>query len=430
MANSAMGVRSVNTPFCCSLAMTTFTKRMIGMLVSAACFGSITFALSQSVTYKPWGVPDQRRDEYDQKVAELDRQAELRKQYESKPRPIAVASLDHRDFGWVRPEESLSQVFVIRNTGTDELQLDVGRHDDDVTVEIESAAVAPGQTTDCTVHWAIRPIDSEIKEEAGIDANVQAQRLWLTTNDPLQGSLPLTLKARLRSDVIVPDRIDFGKHDLLEAAKVSFPVYSQLHAKLDIKDVHCDGHDIEWFSQPVEKKTAKLRDQPVTAASEVFVQLEPNDYGQYADELQVIVRIDDRDEVRRIPFSGRVRPPIGFYGPEVDSRNGVDFGTVEAGNRHDLFVVVRSRADQSRRLEVLDVFPKELRTELTPLENEGAYRLRLSIPADCPNLRFNLDEAHGYVQIGDPDVTQYSSWLPVYGCVADTQRDGTQRDGD
>ena len=130
--------------------------------------------------------------------------------------------------------------------------------------------------------------------------------------------------------------------------------------------------------------------------------------------------VGDRQREASLAFGGRVRPPIGFYGPEVDSRIGVDFGTVEAGKRHERFVTVRSRVDPDRNIEVLDVVPKELQAELIPLKTAGAHRLRLSIPADCPDLRFNLDQQHGYVQVGDPVSESYSNWLPIYGAVADT----------
>ncbi|MCA9137694.1 MAG: hypothetical protein KDB00_13075, partial [Planctomycetales bacterium] len=87
----------------------------------------------------------------------------------------------------------------------------------------------------------------------------------------------------------------------------------------------------------------------------------------------------------------------------------------------DQFVVVRSRADVSRKIEVLGVSPKELETELTPLEKEGTYRLRISIPKGCTYQRFNLSQHHGYVHVGDPDSKSYASSLPVYGVVGNFQ---------
>lgn len=402
--------------------MNLFSKRLVvsGILVLAC--GSITLALTQAVSYKPWGVPDSRRDDYDRKVAELDRQASIRETYASKPRPQSSVSSTLHDFGWVTAGESLNHRFVIKNVGDVALELGIRREEaDDIQVQLQHATVLPGESTSCQVDWTP---SFEVHDRIVVCESEQTskhQRIVVTTNDPLQPSLAFTVQCKQRADVVLPEQIDFGKHDLTDSSTARFVIYSQRNPEFQINDIRCQDHEVKWSVQPTDFTSEPLLGRDAVAAHEVIVNVDPKQYGHYSGELQFVFGSSSSEDLMAlVPFGGRVRPPIGFYGPDVDSRTGVDFGTVQAGKRHDLFVSVRSRADKTRELEVLDVFPKELETELTAMETTGVYRLRVSVPADSPDLRFNLDEQHGYVQVGDPMMKEYSNWLPVYGCVAHT----------
>ncbi|MDV6029014.1 MAG: DUF1573 domain-containing protein [Phycisphaera sp. RhM] len=395
--------------------MNQFTKRLLlfGGLVFG--FASFALALTQVVSYKPWGVPDSRRDDYDQRVAELDRQAILRETYQNKPRPSARAWPAVHDFGWVRPGETERHTVEIENVGNAELTLRIRETSSDrLTAQLEGQRLAPGESTRCTIELVARSQPS---------AGPFDDRVTIATNDPLNKTVVLSVFSRQRQELVLPGAIDFGSHDMGQASTVDFVIYSQLGQRLNVVDVSNPAFDLQWVtvSEPIDAPT--LGGRSATAASRITVEMEAKDYGHYSDQLELTVEIDGRQQQCKLDFGGRVRPPIGFYGPKVDRRTGVDFGTVENDEQHDLFVVVRSRADRSRKIVVLDIEPKELLAELQPLETEGSYRLRISIPKGCPYRRFNLAEQHGYVQIGDPEMKSYSNWLPVYGVVGDFDAD-------
>ncbi|QDV47246.1 hypothetical protein Enr13x_71550 [Stieleria neptunia] len=386
-----------------------FTKRLIFFGVAVIGFASFTFALSQAVSYKPWGVPDSRRDDYDRLVAELDDQAELRDTYAARAKPMARAWPSQHDFGWVRPGEVLRQVFRIENAGDQELQVKVRNTSSDrVTAELTNELLAPGEVAQCTVEMtaAAEPMTRPARET-----------VTLTTNDPFNRTLTLAVQSQQRKELVFPSQIGFESHDIGRAAMAECLVYSQLGHDLKILDVSCDNFDVEWVAVPEQSAIEQLEGKSATVAKRLTIEIESNDYGSYTGVFDLALELDGVAKQVQIEFGGRVRPPIGFYGPIVDRRTGIDFGTVDSREQHDLYVVVRSRADRSRKIAVLDVEPKELQAELEPLETEGSYRLRISIPKDCPYRRFNLAEQHGYVQIGDPEMKSYSNWLPVYGVV-------------
>ncbi|MCS7470354.1 DUF1573 domain-containing protein [Stieleria sp. ICT_E10.1] len=395
--------------------MNQFTKRLLVFGGLVLGFASFALALTQVVSYKPWGVPDSRRDDYDQRVAELDRQAILRETYQNKPRPSAKAWPAVHDFGWVRPGEAVRHTAEIENVGNAELNLRIRETSlERLTAQLEHERLAPGESTQCTI---------ELVTSNQPSAGLFEGRVTIATNDPLNRTLVLSVLGRQKTELVLPTAIDFGSHDMGEASTVDFVIYSQLAQHLNVVDVSNPAFDLQWVavSEPIDDQT--LGGMSATAASRITVEMEAKDYGHYSDQLELTVEIDGQEKQCKLDFGGRVRPPIGFYGPNVDRRTGVDFGTVENDEQHDLFVVVRSRADRSRKIAVLDMEPKELQAELQPLESEGSYRLRISIPKDCPYRRFNLAEQHGYIQIGDPEMKSYSNWLPVYGVVGDFDAD-------
>ncbi len=395
--------------------MNQFTKRLLVFGGMVFGFASFALALTQVVSYKPWGVPDSRRDDYDQRVAELDRQAILQETYRSKPRPSATAWPAVHDFGWVRPGEAVRHTVEIENVGNAELNLRIRETNSDrLTAQLEGQRLAPGESTRCTIDLVASRQPSAEPFEG---------RVTIATNDPLNNTVVLSVFCRQRKELVLPAAIDFGSHDMAEASTVDFLIYSQLAQRLNVVDVSNAAFDLQWVAVPEPIDNQTLGDASATAASRITVEMEAKDYGHYSDQLEVTVEVDGQEQQYKLDFGGRVRPPIGFYGPSVDRRTGVDFGTVENNEQHDLFVVVRSRADRSRKIAVLDIEPKELQAELQPLETEGSYRLRISIPKGCPYRRFNLAEQHGYIQIGDPEMKSYSNWLPVYGVVGDFDAD-------
>ncbi|QEF96582.1 hypothetical protein Mal15_06100 [Stieleria maiorica] len=414
MAISPWGLFRFNHRFFYLHGMNQFTKRLLIFAALVVGFASMAAALSQMVTYKPWGVPDSKRDTYDKLLAAQEENRKLRQEYADKPRPQASTVVSSHDFGWMNPGESREFQFPIRNLGAVELTLQVRDVSDErISATLAREALAPGEETFCVV---------SLTAGAEAEGTLPTSTATIVTNDPLKQSIVLGVGGKITSELVVPEKISFGRHDITEAATAEFWIYSQRSEQIQLHDVSSDHYQIQWVELPPDPPAAELQGKSATAAIRVAATIQPKDYGKYTDSLKLTVGMDGIKKHVEVAFDGRVRPPIAFYGPEVDRRSGVDFGTINRGTKKEIFVVVRSRGDSSRRIEVLDYEPKDLEVEMQPQSTEGTYRLRLCVPADCPKLQFNMDSHRGYVSIGDPDAEAYSNWLPIYVQVVDVEK--------
>ena len=142
----------------------------------------------------------------------------------------------------------------------------------------------------------------------------------------------------------------------------------------------------EWNAEPIEVSDPKLLDRDASGAWEIRLLTSQLEYGKFEGNLVVEVDPENGEatQQRMIPCSGKIRSAINFYGGDIDP-NGLDIGTLNAGEDHRFHLVVRSRGDVERELEVLDVVPAELKTTLEPMAAPGSYRLTLTFPAELPH---------------------------------------------
>lgn len=395
--------------------MQQFRNRFVLFLGALLLLGGIALLLSQLVTYKPWGVADSQRERYDELVSQLEKNAEIKQTAVKKPRPIFTAENLVRDFGWVSQGEVREASFKFGNSGDRPLEMSIHRVGHDcVTAELDRQQIMPGESASCSVQYTRF---SDLKFDKVL--------VVLKTNDVLNPTVHLAVESKLKEDLVIPPKLSFDAQDIADPDELSFIIYSQLHPEFEVKSVTSDqaDHEVNWTVVPAPPADQRLDDQAVASAYSLVLSVSPTESGTYQGKLDVKVQFPGDEAIRSYPvaYNGKVRPPIGFYGPELDKRLGIDFGSLEGGVQHDFFVTVRSRADKKRKIEVLDHEPKALETELIATKIPGAYKLRISVPADCPNLQYNLDTRRGYVKVGDPNSPAYSSWLPVYLSVADTQ---------
>ncbi|MCC9599050.1 hypothetical protein LOC67_00650 [Stieleria sp. JC731] len=388
--------------------MSVLAKRLLIALVITVGFSAVVFALSQNVVYKPWGVPDSRRDEYDAMLAEIERKEQLK----SIPTARVRSSVMQHDFEWVAAGKVCRHSFKVSNVGEVDLELDVldkGR--DDIRVTLDTNVVAPGQSAKCDLEWTVPESDS-------IDA---ANSVFLATNDPINPKVRFSCTAKRRQEIIAPKSIRFEKNDLGESATASFYVFTQLSDQFEVKSVSADGFELDWTTEPASPDEGELKNHSATSAVAMTVNLKSGDFGKFNGMLVVHAETGTGNHEHAIPFSGKVRPPIGFYGPELYQKTGLDMGTLDGGKRKDFYVTVRSRVDKAREIEVLEIVPDALETELTKADQDGSYRLRITVPEGCPDLQYNLDQNRGYVKVGDPKSDTYSSWLPIWVSVSNVK---------
>ncbi|MDG2221801.1 MAG: DUF1573 domain-containing protein, partial [Rubripirellula sp.] len=227
------------------------------------------------------------------------------------------------------------------------------------------------------------------------------------------------VQGEVKAKFVAPEQIAFRTTDLGVQTEARFFVFSQLWEDFLVTDIQCDIPGFQWHAEPGKVDVAALADSEARSAWEVRVFSAPLEIGDYQAKLTLTVVPNDGGEAvaREMACFGKVRKPINFYHPDIHQTKGLDIGTLVSGEKHQFHVVVRTRNDVKRKIEVLDVEPQELRAELKPLTAAGSYRLTLIVPADCPTVVFNALEKHGYVHVGDPRNKDFSNWFPLTGAV-------------
>ena len=397
--------------------MKSFPRRLLllfaGITGCAACASALTIV----VEYKPWGVPDARRQEYDETIAAWDRRDALRERFENAARPIVATGPVRHSAGLQDPKTTSDHQFEIRNEGTQPLKLEVRFTSSDCEAALgnagldktglDRAVVASGEATRLNVSWtnADEPGDFE-------------HTVVVRTSDPLQEELEFLVSGTIKADLAVPASVVFPESDPAHRTDLNFLVYSQTWDEFEIVDAKSDLEIFDWHAAPADLSDADVDGLHATCVWRVRLWTTAMEYGRYSGNVTLSVRRGDSPAVvRSVAVKGRVRPPIIFHSPQLHMADGLDLGTLFAGEEHQFHVLVRLRGDIARKIEVLDIRPAELKATLTPQSQPGNYRLTLTIPKDCPMTIFNVPEKHGYVEVGDPGDEHFSSWFPVKGAV-------------
>lgn len=387
-------------------------KVLLFGLLGVLALGALALLLTQTVTYHPFGVPKHQREQYRKKVAAIQQYAELAKQADQVTRPVAVTNETVFNFGMVDPHSTISHPFVIHNEGELPLRLSVQETSCKCTVgKLGTKLLLPGEQTDITMTW-----------NTGYQADTYEQTATIATNDPLRESIELTVKGVVRAECIVPDEIVFGTSDPGKPAETTFEVYSQLWDDFEVGEIDSDLKGFQWSAEPIAPEDVALVDADAKSAWRVRVTSSGNQRGKFSGDMKLTIKPNSGTEavMREMSASGKVRAPVSFYSPDIHKTEGLDIGTLVAGKEYLFHLIVRSRGQRQRDLDVLDVKPDQLEAFVKPLPSQpGSYRLTLKVPEDCEMVVFNRDSKHGYVHVGDPNDKAFSNWFPVMGAVVE-----------
>lgn len=385
--------------------MNTFPKKLATLVLGLALIGTLASGLTFVVKYKPWGVPDVLREQYDNKVAKINQQNILINSLENQEKPQVRVPLRTQNIGLVAPGTTLSQSYSVHNLGQLPLHISAANTYESLTLEFESKIIEPGEKSNVKMIWK--------SGKASESFDVQAE---IKTNDPLRGSVSLRAKGKVRSQLIAPKTVDAGVSDSMEPKSTKFVVYSQLWDEMEIEDVSSDATYFDWHAEPIPVNNSM---QDATTAWMVHVETTGTEYGNFSETLTVKVRNNDSSEewTKEVELKGKVRSPVAFYNKDMHFKDGLDIGTHVSGEPHDVHLLVRVRGELKRNIQVLDIEPKQLQASIEPLGEEGNYRLTLTVPQDCPMVVFNMPQKHGFVSVGDPQDKKFSNWFPLHGAV-------------
>lgn len=387
----------------------SFSRNVVLLFFGGLFVLVVGVTLSALVRYKPYGVPEHRRADYEAKIAEIRLRESLLSTNNTKTFPRAIVDDTFHDFGMLDPHSTASHPFKVTNEGTDPLALEViGTSCKCTTGDLVDGLLQPGESTEVTLTW-----------NTGRESDVYEQTAILRTNDPLSKEIKLTVQGTVKVEIKVPEEVSFSGCDPGELAKVSFFVYSQVWEQFEIEEVVGDFAQFEWHATPMDTDSPEFLAENAKSAWTIEAWTTPMDYGRFEGEIAVSVAPGDGGEstVHKIKASGKVRTAIAFFSPDIDQNTGLDVGTLVQGKKHEFHVVTRLRGGLARKLSVLKVEPKEMKATLEPISPEGSYRLTLTFDENCPMVIFNADQKHGYVQVGDPDDPKFMNWFPVMGAV-------------
>lgn len=393
--------------------MPRFAKSLIAIFASILVVGVASAGLSLVVDYKPFGVPDARREEYEQKIAAIRHNLDQASKQQHTAKPRAGVEQTHHDFGLLDPHTTASHGFQIRNEGDAPLTLNVAETTCKCTVgKVKQGVLLPGEATEITLTW-----------NTGYQSESYQQTALVDTNDPNRSTIELTVAGTVRADLVVPEAVRLSTADPGQPAVGSFLVHSQLHEDLIIEDVVCELDGFDWEAEPIDPSAEiSLADAEAKSAWKVRVRCVSTSPGRFATSLRLTVRGDGKSlPEKTVQAVGKVHRVISFHSPDLHAKEGLRMGTLVNDQDHTFHLTVRQRSDSAKSLRVMDVRPEVLDVRLQPSRRDGDYRLTIRVPKGTPSTIFNLDTKQGYVQVGDPATPGLSNWLPLHGAIVKIQ---------
>jgi hypothetical protein len=130
---------------------------------------------------------------------------------------VEVVGGETYDFGAMEAGGEGKHAFIVRNTGTAPLELEIVGSTCKCTIgKLQDSSVAPGEQTEINLTWVAR---SDI-EDFG-------QSAVLKTNDPTRGELNLKIRGRVISSMtMVPRSLNFGEVESGETIRLQAVIYS------------------------------------------------------------------------------------------------------------------------------------------------------------------------------------------------------------
>lgn len=406
--------------------MNIFTKRFLILVLCGVGTSCGIVGLTSTATYKPYGVPDLLREQWNAKQAAIaatgfkatqssDRTSGNRA-IAADPRAVPVAVVDEPefDFGILDAGTSARHAFVIRNAGKAPLSITAADTSCKCTLSETSAEwIAPGATAEVTLTW-----------NTGSSRKHYRQYAIVRTNDPNHKEIELAVRGEIRT------QLGFNTGELAapavspgSRAEAETIVFSQTLDAFEISDVQSQLPGFQFRVEPVSD--ALLHSLEARSAWKLLVSTNGSlNTGSFVDVVRVSIQSDPRNGketsfMKEITFRGNVLPPITFYGSKLYRERGLELGITNAGTELVSYVIVRVRGEHlPKSMEVSQVEPAVLQTDITPLESRpGVYKLTITVPADASQIIFNTERNHGFVEVRDPENPTVSNRFPVYGAI-------------
>lgn len=303
-----------------------------------------------------------------------------------KDAPRVEVSEEEHNFGSMDGNGTGKHDFVFKNIGVKPLTLARGDTSCKCTLsKLEKTELAPGESAKVTLEWRGTGISGKYRQTATIK-----------TNDPNRPLVTLSIFGEITHAVLVkPHEIHFSRLSDEESVTAKTHVLAYLPKPLEIAMLKWSDEEIaEPFTAEIAPLTAeavKEQDSEATAGYTVTVTVKPGlPLGTFRQKLLLKTNYDAVPQVE-IPIGGMVDTDIAVIGRGWNSeQNVLRLGAIEntQTTRRKLLLIVRGPSRKEANFEATDVFPKEMKVELTkPKEiNDGTavqVEVELEIPEGC-----------------------------------------------
>lgn len=384
--------------------MSIFAKRMRFVLGSLFLFAALSLLAASLVEYKPWGVHDLQREQYQQILAKIDKRANL----EGIPRPdMKVISISNPE-GLLQPGDLVTTKVTVHNSGALDLQLDAKTKlpDGFSSQQPFPINISPGMDVAISLDWKVPNIQPEEGQLS----------IKLRSNDPLHEELLIEPTCNVAKSFFVANEEVADTKLSSEDVVVVNHVFSQRYDEFLIEDLEFDSRILvetepEFDESLLERHNAKfgMRVKATYPA------------GTKPSKLRFPIKfraINDVDSERlEFAFFVVIKSPISFYGPDLDTRVGYKLGVIKIGTERNWNLFARVKSERIIDDLIAKVSPDGLEAEITKARlDSNDFKINLRLKPDAKPANFQADR-QGYVEVTSQSDPSISNWIPLRGVI-------------
>ena len=390
-----------------------FHRRLLIASIAFVVIASSMLALSATVKYKPYGVPDLLRAKYERKVSDIKARNRAIANHDKLDLPQTVVSNTEFDFGWIDPASKGSHVFLVRNEGSSPLILTGGETSCKCTlVSGGKQIIEPGDSGEVEVSWNITKLTKEFEQTARI-----------RTNDPLYPEIEFLIRGRIRSEIAMSsDEIHFTDLEVDGEGKFTLDVYSQLLNDFDFDRIESTLDDLVWTVEPMPSQS--LEELQARSGYRLKIRLPLRNIDSYIGGLlRMHVQLADEVVLKEVPLRGRMPNRLVLYGADLNVGTGLEMGVMHVGKRYEkrLFLRVRGKKKPDV-LKIGRIEPTFVQATLEPVDGrDDQYLISVVVPEDSPMKIFNVFGKTGRLEIENDVSPKGVTVVPLVGAVVDFQ---------
>lgn len=386
--------------------MSAFSRRLTLTTIGLALAAGTAATLAAIVSYKPAGVHDLQRTEYEAILQKI----EMRDRLATVPKPVVRAVSASHPKSACRPGETVTSRYVVNNDGDAPLELSLSNAPSSRMTLREAVplTVSPGNSVTLSFDWQVPDHEEELTD---ITAS-------LKTNDPLFPKLPVAVSCRIAARFALAEEVLEVAQKFGSTGSARLFIYSQLYPDIAVSNVDADPRLVVDSEPELEESALISREATsgvwVTVTTPLAVQS-----GTTRTPIRLTVTSTEANDSEEIvvPFAWKVMPPFTFFSESLDARFGLGLGVIPLGATRTWTLFARSESFVSEDDLRVDVQPDALAVDVTRTRTgSNDFKVTIRLKSDAKPVDFQGANS-GYVKLflaSNPDA---NSRLPLRGVV-------------